>query len=198
MAQKKTDNRVEVVEKEMKQLNQSLPGLEHSVEQLTQNMARMMQTLEATQKAIVALSFPKVVPNQNQTGEGFGSVLEGHNRGISGPISNRQAVDKGKEPEVMGKESYVSETILTGHTQELYDWGRVRKLEMPVFSGENPDSWLYRAKRYFEVNGLTENEKLSTVGVSLDGEALSWLQWPEARKPFQNWDQFQGQLLLRF
>lgn len=35
MAQKKTDSKVEVVEKEMEQLNQRLSGLEQSVEQLT-------------------------------------------------------------------------------------------------------------------------------------------------------------------
>lgn len=44
-----------------------------------------------------------------------------------------------------------------------------------MFSGDNPDGWLYHAERYFEVNGLTEKEKLSVVGVSLDGKALSWL-----------------------
>lgn len=45
-----------------------------------------------------------------------------------------------------------------------------------MFSGENLDGWLYRAERYFKINGLTEREKLGAVGVSLDGEALSWLQ----------------------
>lgn len=60
-------------------------------------------------------------------------------------------------------------------TKESYDWRRVRKLEIPVFSGENPDGWLYHAERYFEVNGLTEKEKLNVVGINLDGEALSWL-----------------------
>lgn len=53
---------------------------------------------------------------------------------------------------------------------------------MPIFSGENPDGWLFRVERYFEVNGLTEREKLGAIVVSLDGDALSWYQWTEARK----------------
>lgn len=37
------------------------------MELLTKNMARMMQTLEMTQKAVVALSLPKAATNPNQT-----------------------------------------------------------------------------------------------------------------------------------
>jgi len=69
---------------------------------------------------------------------------------------------------------------------------------MPIFSGENPDGWLYRAERYFEVNGLIEREKLGAIAVSLDGDVLSWLQWTEAKTSIQSWQQFQEQLLLRF
>ncbi|KAA0041084.1 histone-lysine N-methyltransferase ASHR1 isoform X3 [Cucumis melo var. makuwa] len=33
------------------------------------------------------------------------------------------------------------------------------KVEMPVYNGENPDSWLFRAERYFLIHKLTESEK---------------------------------------
>ena len=59
------------------------------------------------------------------------------------------------------------------------EWQGNRRLEMPVFNGENPDGWLFRAERYFNINRLTEVEKMATVGVSLDGDARSWLQWTE-------------------
>lgn len=55
---------------------------------------------------------------------------------------------------------------------------------MPIFSGDNPNGSLYRAKRNFEVNGLNEKEKFREVGVSLDGDTLTWLQWTEGRTPF--------------
>ena len=37
---------------------------------------------------------------------------------------------------------------------------RGRRLEMPIFEGENPDEWIFRAKRYFAVNQLTDEEKI--------------------------------------
>lgn len=77
-----------------------------------------------------------------------------------------------------------------GSNREENNWRMIRKLEMLIFSGEDPDGWLFQAKRYFDVNGLSEKEKLGAVGVSLDAEALSWLQWTEARTPFHSWAQF--------
>lgn len=81
---------------------------------------------------------------------------------------------------------------------EENNWRRVRKIEMPVFSDDNPDGWLFHAERYFEVNGLIKKEKLATIGVSMEGNALTWLQWPEARTPFSNRGYFRQQLLIRF
>lgn len=34
------------------------------------------------------------------------------------------------------------------------------KVEMPVFNGEDPDSWLFRADIYFQIHKLTDAEKL--------------------------------------
>lgn len=81
---------------------------------------------------------------------------------------------------------------------EENNWRRVRKIEMPVFSDDNPDGWLFHAERYFEVNGLTEKEKLAAIGVSMEGDALPWLQWMEARTPFSSWGHFRQQLLMQF
>lgn len=43
-----------------------------------------------------------------------------------------------------------------------------------------------------------EQEKLGAIAVSLEGEALVCLQWTKTQSPFQIWQQFQQQLLLRF
>ena len=45
---------------------------------------------------------------------------------------------------------------------------------------------------------MAEREKLAAAGVSLDGDALSWLQWAEIREPFMSWDDFKRRLLMRF
>lgn len=187
MAQKKTEGRVELMEKEMEELKagtQRLPGLETSVEHLTQSMAKMMQSMNETQKILTALILPKSARNKEMDGEGSGSMTEVQitTNTQTGPVKDQLPQDRGKNYEGIG-DSQGEEATLNGQYPEG-NWRRVKKLEMPIFSGENPNGWLHRAERYFEVNELTEKEKLGAVEVSLYGNALSWLRWMEARPPF--------------
>ena len=75
---------------------------------------------------------------------------------------------------------------------------RVRKLKMPVFEGEDAHGWIYRVERYFAVNGLTEDEKLTAAALCLEGKALAWYQWCEQRDPMHTWEDFKTQVLDRF
>ena len=43
-----------------------------------------------------------------------------------------------------------------------------RKLELPLFDGEDPLGWIFKVERYFMVNGVTEAEKVDAAIVSLD------------------------------
>ncbi|KAL2542353.1 Transposon Tf2-1 polyprotein [Abeliophyllum distichum] len=56
----------------------------------------------------------------------------------------------------------------------LWEHRQLRRLEMLVFVGENPDSWIYHAERYFNVNLLTDPERLEATALCFDGEALAW------------------------
>lgn len=49
---------------------------------------------------------------------------------------------------------------------------RFRKLDLPVFEGENPDGLILRAERYFKFYRLNDEEQLEAAVVSLDGDAL--------------------------
>ena len=53
---------------------------------------------------------------------------------------------------------------------------------MPVFNGEDPDGWFYRAEHYFQMHLLNEREKLKIAVLSLEGKGLSWFRWTENRK----------------
>ena len=75
---------------------------------------------------------------------------------------------------------------------------KLRRLEMPVFVGEDPDGWIFRAERYFSVCRLSEQEKLETAVISLEGEALAWFQWVEGRKPVSSWTELKLGILQRF
>lgn len=69
---------------------------------------------------------------------------------------------------------------------------------MPVFDGDNPDGWIFRAERYFQMNRTGEAEKLDIAIVSLDGEALSWYQWEDRRRAIQSWTELKLLLIKRF
>jgi len=51
---------------------------------------------------------------------------------------------------------------------------RGRKLEMPLFEGENPDEWIFRAERYFAVNQLADEEKIESAVLYFEAAALAW------------------------
>ncbi|PKU61693.1 1-phosphatidylinositol-3-phosphate 5-kinase [Dendrobium catenatum] len=75
---------------------------------------------------------------------------------------------------------------------------RVRKLKMLVFEGEDGHGWIYKVERYFAVNGLTEEEKMTATRLCLEGKALAWYQWRDRREPIRSWRQFKDCLLERF
>ncbi|XP_024017591.1 uncharacterized protein LOC112090471 [Morus notabilis] len=75
---------------------------------------------------------------------------------------------------------------------------RTRRVEMPVFDGENPDGWIFRAERYFSLNRLTDREKLDVAVVSLEGEALAWFQWEDRRWAVRDWTELKRKVLERF
>lgn len=45
-----------------------------------------------------------------------------------------------------------------------------RKLELPLFEGDDPLGWIFKVERYFSVNGVEEQEKVDAAIVSWKGE----------------------------
>lgn len=73
-----------------------------------------------------------------------------------------------------------------------------RKMEIPLFDGENVESWVLRVEQYFELGDFTEGEKLRAVRMCFDGEALSWYRWERDRHPFSSWEQMKHRVLESF
>ena len=141
---------------------------------LAQNVMRVLQSLEETQKAVAALSLRRVITTTTQQ--------EDHARWILG----------------VGEPS--GGWIASNETRRGGNWeGHGGQwVEMPVFTGENPDGWIFRANRYFATYRLTEEEKLVVATMNLDGDALSWYQWTDSREAFGSWENLKKRLLLHF
>ena len=56
----------------------------------------------------------------------------------------------------------------------MVDRSKYKKLEMPMFLGENPESWVYRAEHFFEINNLPETEKVKVAVVSFGQDEEDW------------------------
>lgn len=63
---------------------------------------------------------------------------------------------------------------------------------------EDAHGWIYRVKRYYIVNGMTDEESLTTVALYLEGKALAWYQWRDMRAPIISWVYFKDCLLEYF
>lgn len=75
---------------------------------------------------------------------------------------------------------------------------RHKKLDLPLFDGENPDGWILRAERFFEFYGLSEKEKVEATIVALEDKALLWFQWEHRRRPIESWEQVKRLLRRQF
>lgn len=54
---------------------------------------------------------------------------------------------------------------------------------MPIFSGENPDSWVYRAKHFFEIHKLDDLEKIKVAIIAFAPDVVDWFRWVHNRQP---------------
>ncbi|TYK02420.1 transposon Tf2-1 polyprotein isoform X1 [Cucumis melo var. makuwa] len=78
------------------------------------------------------------------------------------------------------------------------DRNEFKKVEMPVFIGEDPDSWLFRIERYFQIHKLNESEKMLVSTISFDGPALNWYRLQEERDKYLSWINLKERLLVCF
>ncbi|KAG5579563.1 hypothetical protein H5410_050190 [Solanum commersonii] len=75
---------------------------------------------------------------------------------------------------------------------------KLASIELVLFHGVNPESWVFQAERYFEFYGITEDHKLTLASFYLDGDALEWYRWLCCNKQLVNWEYFAEKLLVDF
>lgn len=73
-----------------------------------------------------------------------------------------------------------------------------KKLDLPLFSGENPDGWILRAERFFKFYRMSEEEQLEATVVALESDALLWYQWENSRRAIRSWEEMKALLLRQF
>ena len=69
---------------------------------------------------------------------------------------------------------------------------------MPIFSGENPDGWLVRAERFFDLHKYFEVDQLEIAVVTFEGDVLLWYQWESKHRAILTWAELRRLLLKQF
>lgn len=131
-------------------------------------------------------------------------AIKGYLRDLREATVGWETGDRGKA--FMGQEPSPSYLLLEKETtvpQTERSEGRIaereatsdeRKVEdLPVFERDDTINWIFKVERYFEVNHLTEREKLIVVGVCMEGRTLSWFKWRVKRQSFSRWVEFQNE-----
>lgn len=63
-----------------------------------------------------------------------------------------------------------------------------------MFAEMDLESWLFQAERYFEIQKLTDVEKLIVAVISFDGIALAWYRYIDNCKKFKDWNDLKPRL----
>lgn len=109
-------------------------------------------------------------------------------------LSSQNSWEKEKQRE--GKED--EEREWAKNETRIGDHSIYRKLEIPLFSGDDPLGWIFRVERYFKVNKVAEEEKLDAAVLCFERQALNWVQWKEVRALMDSWEALKRDLVLRF
>ncbi|XP_022844824.1 uncharacterized protein LOC111367934 [Olea europaea var. sylvestris] len=172
------DSRIELLEDSVSQIstlratvNKLKGDLEHLNARLEMELGKMNEGLLALVKMIKGRS----LETSDLTGEGSGT----------------KSVNTVENPTEL-------EPFASGKAAENSFEGNYRKLELPLFNVVDPDSWIFRAERYFNVNKIAEAERVVVAGVCMERSASSWFQWEEGRHPIRSWTELKQRVLVRF
>ena len=83
------------------------------------------------------------------------------------------------------------------------DWSKYQlpnppKIDLQLFSGENPREWLRKCDKYFMNYQILENQKVEIIEMYLDRRADKWFQGIKLERPGLSWTEFGDLLCKRF
>lgn len=61
------------------------------------------------------------------------------------------------------------------------------KLDFPKFSGDDPLTWIFRAKQYFAYYGTPDWQRVVIASVNFEGDVVPWFQLLQRTRVITNW-----------
>nr|GEU37907.1 transposon Ty3-I Gag-Pol polyprotein [Tanacetum cinerariifolium] len=67
---------------------------------------------------------------------------------------------------------------------------RSMRLDVPKFTREDPDKWIFAIKEYFSLLNTIADQRLRIVGFNLEGATAKWFRWMSRNGLITDWDRF--------
>ncbi|GJR96491.1 ty3-gypsy retrotransposon protein [Tanacetum coccineum] len=75
---------------------------------------------------------------------------------------------------------------------------RSMRLDVPKFTGADPDAWLFAIQEYFTLLNAPADQRLRIVGFNLEGAAAEWFRWMSRNGLITDWERFVENVRDRF
>ena len=160
MVQTRSEERRDTHEQELNKIS----VMEKKVTVMSQNMENLQAQVEKTHQMVMI--FMETMAKERVLASG---------KGIDSSVQETWTGKTAEGESSTSKETKNETTEKKGDGDgDNNDRNKFKKVEMPVFDGDDPDSWLFCAERYFQIHKLTDSEKLTVATISFEGPALNW------------------------
>ncbi|XP_017413041.2 uncharacterized protein LOC108324610 [Vigna angularis] len=74
----------------------------------------------------------------------------------------------------------------------------MKRVELPTFEGTDPMGWITKAEKFFDIQNVTEREKMKLVYICMEGGASYWFRFWRKKTRHPTWSMFTAALTRRF
>ncbi|CAO2833946.1 unnamed protein product [Amaranthus hypochondriacus] len=159
----------------------SMENCEQSTQNLHQSILAEIQTLTQTFDQKFNALMAMLQKTQEQT-----TKFQEEFRGLLKPDSKTLPESNHVNPQ---------QTATTDNRDRLYS---IVRCELPVFNGDNPIDWIFKAERFFKFYRLTEEDKVNAAIINLDGDAMYFIQFENKIRPITQWSELKSLILRHF